>query len=234
MIANESSASQTTLSPTRAVALTQPTEPRDFTISTSNKQLNFLQHIVTVLKPHGRAAVVVPDGVLFADQANEVFKILMEDCNVHTVLRCPRGTFAPYTTGTKTNVLFFTKGRPTTKLWVYDARTNVPKITKVERPLTPAHFADFERVYGDDPDGESKRSEQDSAEDRWRCFGVDEVIERGYKIDSFRWLRDEDLDDPDEVIDPGELVAEAVAELEAAIGQLNDLQKLLGDTEIVA
>jgi len=82
----------------------------DFTISTSNKQLNFIQHVMTILKPGGRAAVVVPDNCLFADQAGEVFKILTEDCNLHTVLRLPNGTFTPYSPGTKTNVIFFTKG----------------------------------------------------------------------------------------------------------------------------
>ena len=80
--------------------------------------------------------MVVPDNVLFANQAGEVFKILMEDCDVHTVLRCPRGTFSPYTEGTKTNVIFFTKGRPTETVWIYDARANVPKVTKKSRPLT--------------------------------------------------------------------------------------------------
>ncbi len=73
----------------------------DFVVETSNKQLNFLQHVLTMLKPGGRAAVVVPDNVLFADQAGEVFKVLMEDCDVHTVLRCPRGTFTPYTRGAR-------------------------------------------------------------------------------------------------------------------------------------
>jgi type I restriction enzyme M protein len=78
----------------------------DFTISTSNKQLNFIQHVMTILKPGGRAAVVVPDNCLFADQAGEVFKILTEDCSLHTVLRLPNGTFTPYSPGTKTNVIF--------------------------------------------------------------------------------------------------------------------------------
>ena len=85
----------------------------DFTISTSNKQLNFLQHVLTTLKPGGRAAVVVPDNCLFADQAGEVFKIIAEDCDLHTVLRLPNGTFTPYSPGTKTNVVFFSKGYPT-------------------------------------------------------------------------------------------------------------------------
>ena len=70
----------------------------------------------------------------------------MEDCDLHTVLRCPRGTFSPYTEGTKTYVIFFTKGRPTEQVWIYDARANVPKITKKSRPLTPEHFAEFERA----------------------------------------------------------------------------------------
>jgi type I restriction enzyme M protein len=89
----------------------------DFVVSTSNKQLNFLQHVLTTLKPGGRAAVVVPDNVLFAGQAGEVFELIMQDCDVHTVMRCPRGTFSPYTEGTKTNVIFFTKGRPTERTW---------------------------------------------------------------------------------------------------------------------
>jgi type I restriction enzyme M protein len=206
----------------------------DFVVETSNKQLNFVQHVITLLKPGGRAAVVVPDNVLFADQAGEVFKVLMEDCNVHTVLRCPRGTFAPYTAGTKTNVLFFTKGQPTTRLWLYDARANVPTITKKSRPLTAAHFAEFERCYGDDSNGKAQRTEGDSTDDRWRSFGPEEIIERGYKIDSFKWLRDEELDDPDEILDPAELVTDAIGELQAAVLELHALQKLLDGTEAVA
>lgn len=203
----------------------------DFVVETSNKQLNFVQHVMTLLKPRGRAAIVVPDNVLFADQAGEVFKVLMEDCNVHTVLRCPRGTFAPYTAGTKTNVLFFTKGKPTKKLWLYDARTNVPTITKKARPLTPAHFTEFERCYGDDPNGKVKRSEKDSTDDRWRSFTLEEIIERGYKIDSFKWLRDEELDDPDEILDPAELIADTIAELQAATAELHELQKMFDRVE---
>jgi type I restriction enzyme M protein len=204
----------------------------DFVVESSNKQLNFLQHVLTLLKPGGRCAIVVPDNVLFADQAGEVFKVLMEDCNVHTVLRCPRGTFAPYTAGTKTNVLFFTKGEPTKTLWVYDARANVPMITKKSRPLSPAHFAGFERCYGDDPNGRANRSPANSPDDRWRSFTLDEIIERGYKIDSFKWLRDDELDDPDEILDPAELVTDAIAELQAAVSELHELQKLIDHDEV--
>ena len=119
--------------------------------------------------------MVVPDNVLFAGQAGEIFRVLTEDCNLHTVLRCPRGTFSPYSEGTKTNVLFFTKGRPTERTWLYDARANVPKVTKKNRPLTSAHFAEFEMCYGGDPDGLSKRSESDSRDGRWRSFTIDEI-----------------------------------------------------------
>src|SRR5215469_4407151 len=128
----------------------------DFVVETSNKQLNFLQHVLTILKPGGRAAIVVPDNVLFSDQAGDVFEILMKDCNVHTVLRLPNGTFSPYSPGTKTNVVFFQKGLPTETVWVYDGRTNVPRITKKDRPLTPEHFREFEKCFGTDPNGRTK------------------------------------------------------------------------------
>ena len=126
----------------------QMPEREDFVISTSNKQLNFLQHVMTTLKSGGRAAVVVPDNCLFADQAGEVFKIITEDCDLHTVVRLPNGTFTPYSPGTKTNVVFFTKAISTETVWVYDARTNVAGITKKDRPLSAEHFAEFERATG--------------------------------------------------------------------------------------
>ena len=146
---------------------------------------------------------------------------------MHTVMRCPRGTFNPYTDGTKTNVIFFTKGHPTETVWIYDARSNVPKITKKGRPLTPTHFAEFEKCYGDDPNGLSKRSQGDSMQDRWRRFSIDEVKEHHYKLDAFKWLRDEDLDDLDELPEPEELITEAMEELQLALDGLGDIQRLL-------
>ena len=195
----------------------------DFTISTSNKQLNFIQHVMTILKPGGRAAVVVPDNCLFADQAGEVFKILTEDCSLHTVLRLPNGTFTPYSPGTKTNVIFFTKGYKTETMWLYDGRSNVPHITKKDRPLTSEHFAEFEKCFGADPNGKAKRKPSDSKEDRWRSFHIDEVKKRDFKIDSLKWLKDESLDDGAEIAEPEELATDAIAELEAAVGELNAL-----------
>lgn len=203
----------------------------DFTISTSNKQLNFIQHVMTILKPGGRAAVVVPDNCLFADQAGEVFKILTEDCNLHTVLRLPNGTFTPYSPGTKTNVIFFTKGYKTETVWVYDGRSNVPHITKKDRPLTAKHFAEFEKCFGADPNGTAKRKPSDSNDDRWRIFSIDEVRDRDYKIDGLKWLKDESGDDADSASEPDELITDAIAELRLAITELTKLEGLLENGE---
>ncbi len=205
----------------------------DFTVSTSNKQLNFVQHILTILKPGGRAAVVLPDNCLFADQAGEVFKIVTEDCDLHTVLRLPRGTFTPYSQGVKANVVFFTKGAPTKTVWIYDARTNVPGITKKDRPLTAEHFADFDKCYGPDPNASSRRAggrkPPESPEDRWRSFPIAEVRDRQFKLDGFKWLKEESLEDADDLPDPDELAVEAITELQGAVEDLNDILALLAN-----
>ena len=205
----------------------QAPERDDFTVSTSNKQLNFIQHVLTILKPGGRAAIVVPDNVLFEDQAAEVFKVLTEDCDLHTLIRLPRGTFSPYTEGTKTNVIFFTKGSPTKRTWIYDARANVPKITKKDRPLTEAHFAEFERCYGADPNGKGPRLEAASPDGRWRGVSIDEIRARSYKLDTFKWIRDEEIDDPALVVDPEEQIAFVREALELALDEVAQLERLL-------
>jgi len=199
----------------------------DFTIATSNKQLNFLQHVITILKPGGRAAVVLPDNCLFADQAGQVFEILAQDCDLHTVLRLPRGTFSPYSQGVKANVIFFAKGAPSENVWIYDGRTNVEGITKKDRPLAPNHFAEFERCYGGDPNGRAKRKASDSKEDRWRSFHISEVKEREFKLDNFKWLKDDAVEDSDELPEPEELATDAIAELESATAELNAVLALL-------
>lgn len=105
--------------------------------------------------------MVLPDNCLFEGKAGEVFEILMQDCNLHTVLRLPRGTFTPYSQGVKANVIFFQKGRSTENVWIFDARSNVPGITKKDRPLSREHFAEFEKCYGSDPNGAtSERTEE--------------------------------------------------------------------------
>jgi type I restriction enzyme M protein len=206
----------------------QAPEREDFTITTSNKQLNFVQHVLTILKPSGRAAVVLPDNCLFADQAGEVFKILTEDCDLHTLLRLPRGTFTPYSQGIKANVVFFTKGAPTETTWIYDARTNVPGITKKDRPLTPEHFAEFEKCFGPDPNGRANRKESASPAgkgwlggDRWRKFAISDVRQRDFKLDGFKWLKDEDLGDGSDLREPEELATDAIEELRAAVEDLS-------------
>ena len=211
----------------------QAPEREDFTVETSNKQLNFVQHILTILKPGGRAAVVLPDNCLFEDKAGEVFEILMQDCNVHTILRLPRGTFTPYSQGVKANVVFFQKGLPTEHVWIFDARANVPGVTKKSRPLTEAHFAEFEASYGSDPNGRSPRTDQGDT-GRFRKFHISDVKERGYKLD-ITWLKDESLEDADDLPEPEVLAAEAITELEAAVDGLREVLAMIeangGDAE---
>lgn len=197
----------------------------DFTIETSNKQLNFIQHVVTVLKPGGRAALVLPDNCLFEGKAGEVFEILMKTCNMHTVLRLPRGTFTPYSQGVKANVIFLQKGRPTEHVWIFDARSNVPGITKKDRPLTRAHFAEFEKCYGTDPNGLSKRKDLGET-GRFRKFHVSEIADRAYKLD-VTWLKDESLESSDDLPEPTELAGEAIKELEAVVSDLRQIMELI-------
>jgi len=145
------------------------------------------------------------------------------------VLRCPRGTFTPYSPGTKTNVIFFTKGRPTEMAWIFDGRANVPAITKKDRPLTVSHFAEFESCFGSDPNGRSRRNVKDSREGRWRSFTIAEIKDHHYKLDAFKWIRDEEQEDPDELPEPEELITEAMEELRLALDGLSDIQRVLED-----
>jgi type I restriction enzyme M protein len=204
----------------------------DFTIETSNKQLNFVQHVVTTLKHGGRAAMVLPDNCLFEGKAGEVFALLMQDCNLHTVLRLPRGTFTPYSQGVKANVIFFQKGKTTEHVWIFDARSNVPGITKKDRPLSAQHFTEFERCYGADPNGTSRRKDRD-AEDRFRRFHLSDIKDRDYKLD-ITWLKDESLEDADELPEPQDLAAEAITELEAVVDDLREIVALIEKEEGVA
>lgn len=209
----------------------QAPEREDFTIETSSKQLNFVQHVMTILKPGGRAAMVLPDNCLFEGKAGEVFEILMQDCNLHTILRLPRGTFTPYSQGVKANVIFFQKGRPTEEVWIFDARSNVPTITKKDRPLTPEHFAEFEKAYGKDPNGLSRRADTGET-GRFRKFHISEIKERGYKLD-ITWLKDESLEAGDDLPEPQDLASEAITELEAAVEDLREIVALVEKEEEV-
>jgi type I restriction enzyme M protein len=207
----------------------QPPPREDFTNETSNKQLNFVQHCVNTLKPGGRCAMVLPDNCLFEGKAGEVFEILTQDAALHTVLRLPRGTFTPYSQGVKANVVFFQKGRPTETVWIFDARSNVPGITKKHRPLSAQHFAEFEKCYGGDPNGLSKRKDLGEA-GRFRKFDISEIKERDYKLD-ITWLRDESLEDSDELPEPQDLASEAITELEAVVDDLREIVALIEKEE---
>ena len=200
----------------------------DFTYPTSNKQLAFLQHIYRCLKPGGRAAVVLPDNVLFADSDGvKIRRDLMNKCCLHTILRLPTGIF--YAQGVKTNVLFFTRGEKdqdqTNAVWVYDMRANMPSFGK-RTPFTREHFTEFEKAYGKDPHGTSKRSDQ-GPEGRWRKFTRAEVAERGDNLD-LAWLKDDSAIDPDDLPEPAVIAEEIMAKLKLAMQEMEAVQQDLG------
>ena len=191
----------------------------DFTYTTSNKQLNFLQHIYRSLKADGkaRAAVVLPDNVLFADGDGEKIRIdLMEKCNLHTVLRLPTGIF--YAQGVKTNVLFFTRGKAdkggTREVWFYDLRTNMPSFGKTN-PLKTEHFADFEAA----DEAADRRAVQD---ERWSVFTRDQIAQKGNSLD-LGLIRDDSIVDYADLPDPIESGEEAIAQLEEAVDLLQSV-----------
>ncbi len=205
----------------------------DFTYPTSNKQLAFLQHIYRGLLPGGRAAVVLPDNVLFEDgQGRQIRADLMDKCNLHTILRLPTGIF--YAQGVKTNVLFFQRGMTekgnTKVVWIYDMRTNMPSFGK-RIPLTRNHFQEFEGCYGKDPNGGSRRVDL-GEEGRFRCFTREEITKRGENLD-ISWLRDESLQSADDLPEPEELAAAILVKLQTAMEEMEALTVLLeGDREI--
>lgn len=188
----------------------------DFWATTSNKQLNFLQHVFTILKQHGRAAIVVPDNVLFEGGAGEtVRRELLKQADVHTLLRLPTGIF--YAQGVKANVLFFDR-KPasetpwTTKLWIYDLRTN-KHFTLKENTLERSDLNDFVACYHLENRHERTESE------RFKSFSYDELTKRDkVNLDIF-WLTDESLEDSANLPDPGVLALEIAEELEAALAQ---------------
>ena len=206
----------------------------DFTFPTSNKQLNFLQHIYRSLKTNGkaRAAVVLPDNVLFADGDGERIRLdLMDKCNLHTILRLPTGIF--YAQGVKTNVLFFTRGKTdkhnTKEVWIYDLRNDMPSFGKTN-PLKSEHFDDFVECYAD---GDlSKRKEtysEDNPNGRWRKFTIEDILARDKTSLDITWMKaDSGTDDYtlaellDIIKEKSNNIAKAVAELEALIGEVEE------------
>ena len=200
----------------------------DFWVTTSNKQLNFVQHIKTILDTNGRAAVVLPDNVLFEGGAGETLrKRLLKEFDVHTLLRLPTGIF--YAGGVKANVLFFDKrparedGKPwTEQLWVFDFRTN-QHFTLKQNPLRPEHLAEF--VEGYKPG--RPRSERVESE-RFKAFSYEELAARDKTNLDLVWLKDDSLEDAADLPAPEVLAREIAEELEAALGEVEAIVAALG------
>jgi len=207
-------------------------EREDFWATTSNKQLNFVQHIANMLKVNGKAAVVVPDNVMFEGGAGETIrKTLLERTNVHTLLRLPTGIF--YANGVKANVIFFdakpaSKTAWTKQLWVYDFRTNVHKTLKQNR-LTKNDFAECIELYkaGDLSQRQATWSSE-SLDGRWRAYDYAELIARDKTNLDIFWLKDKTLEDSENLPAPEVLAAEIVEQLEAALTEFKEVENLLG------
>ncbi|MDD1760923.1 MAG: type I restriction-modification system subunit M [Methanothrix sp.] len=201
---------------------------QDFWATTSNKQLNFLQHVRNLLKINGRAAVVLPDNVLFEGGAGEtVRRRLLQDCDVHTLLRLPTGVF--YAQGVKANVLFFDR-KPagetpwTDKLWIYDLRTN-QHFTLKTNPLKLEDLQDFIKCYN--PENRHDRKETE----RFRAFSYEDLVKRDKASLDIFWLKDEGLEDSDNLPDPAVLAREIVESLETALEQFRGIEEELKETD---
>lgn len=204
---------------------------QDFWVTTSNKQLNFVQHIHTILKTGGQAAVVLPDNVLFEGGAGEtVRKKLLETTDLHTILRLPTGIF--YAHGVKANVLFF-EAKPASKepwtreVWIYDYRTNVHHTLK-KNPLRFTDLEDFIRCYN--PENRFQRKETWSREDpegRFRRFTYEEIASRDKTNLDIFWLKDKSLADLDNLPDPDILANEIIENIEAGLESFKEIVETL-------
>jgi type I restriction enzyme M protein len=196
---------------------------QDFWATTSNKQLNFVQHIRAMLKTTGRAAVVVPDNVLFEGGAGEVIRRkLLQNTDLHTILRLPTGIF--YAQGVKANVIFF-DNRPaspdpqTGQVWFYDYRTNVHHTLK-QKPLSESHLEDFVACYNPAARHDRKATwSEETPDGRWRAFSRDELLQRDKASLDLFWLKDATMTDLDNLPEPDVLMSEIMENLEAAMEQ---------------
>lgn len=204
---------------------------QDFWTTSSNKQLNFVQHINTILKATGKAAVVVPDNVLFEGGAGEIVrKKLLETTDLHTILRLPTGIF--YKPGVKANVIFFDK-RPasaemqTREVWIYDFRTNV-HFTLKQHPMTEADLADFIQCYN--PENRHERTQtwsEDTPDGRFRRFDIKEILERDKTSLDIFWIKDKSLADLDSLPEPDVLASDIIENLQSALESFQELQAQL-------
>ena len=211
--------------PAGSVEINRP----DFYVETKNNQLNFLQHMMLMLKTGGRAAVVLPDNVLFEGNAGETIrKKLLSDFNLHTILRLPTGIF--YAQGVKANVLFFTKGQPTKEIWFYDYRTGV-KHTLATNKLERHHLDDFVSCYH--AENITDRTETYDAEKnpqgRWRKYGIDEITARDKTSLDITWIKQgDDTEDLPlsqlmaNIKEQSMSISQAVGELEKLLANINE------------
>ena len=204
---------------------------QDFWTTSSNKQLNFVQHIHTLLKANGKAAVVIPDNVLFEGGAGEtVRKKLLETTDLHTILRLPTGIF--YKPGVKANVIFFDK-RPasadaqTKEVWIYDLRTNM-HFTLKQNPMKDADLEDFVQCYN--PENRHQRKEtwsEDNPDGRWRRYSIDDILARDKTSLDIFWIKDKSLADLDNLPSPDVLAADIIENLQSALESFKELQAQL-------
>lgn len=204
---------------------------QDFWTKSSNKQLNFVQHINTILKATGKAAVVVPDNVLFEGGAGEtVRKKLLQTTDLHTILRLPTGIF--YKPGVKANVIFFDK-RPasaktqTKEVWIYDFRTNI-HFTLKQHPMTYSDLEDFIKCFN--PQNRHQRKEtwsEKNPDGRWRKFGIDEILARDKTSLDIFWIKDKSLADLDNLPSPDELAEDIIENLQDALDSFKGLQNAI-------
>jgi type I restriction enzyme M protein len=208
---------------------------QDFVATTANKQLNFLQHIKTLLKVTGQAAVVLPDNILFEGGAGEtVRKELLRTTELHTILRLPTGIF--YAQGVKANVLFFnnkpaSKDPWTKEVWIYDYRTNISHTLK-KNPLALKDLEDFIQCYH--AENINKRAEtwsEDNPEGRWRKFTYSEIIERDKTNLDIFWIKDKSLTDLDNLPDPDVLANEIIENLEAGLNSFKEIMETINGNE---
>ena len=199
----------------------------DFYVETKNNQLNFLQHIMLMLKNTGRAAVVLPDNVLFEGGAGETIrKKLLEDFNLHTILRLPTGIF--YAQGVKANVLFFQKGTPTKNVWYYDYRTGI-KHTLATKPMMRHHLDDFVKCYHAEDISQRKETySEENPNGRWRKYPVSELLKRDKTSLDISWIKQTDDDDDLSLAELMNTIQQKSDNISKAVAEL---QKLLKDIE---
>jgi type I restriction enzyme M protein len=207
----------------------------DFWAQTGNKQLNFLQHVKSILKINGRTAIVLPDNVLFEGGAGETIrKKLLQTCDLHTILRLPTGIF--YAQGVKANVLFFdkkeaSKETATKKVWFYDFRTNI-HFTLKENTLKEEALDEFVKCYNPENRHDRKATYSEKNPDgRWRCFDIDGLLKRDKANLDIIWIKEESLDDIDNLPNPYVIANELVEDVETALEQLQEIAEDLGEAK---